>query len=156
MHIIVNDIIDKDLNILILTSCVSDAILDDNVDFVTSDKSNPESPQRAPIQSQLNAPVIKNTPVITSQKTSNLPINTDKLGKIKENIMAMKSNFMNEIYELKKKYHCYDRSMAEMKVKNRKIVILLTFWKLNSYFLRKKIQFYVQGLKIHKKELSRF
>ena len=46
---IANGIIDKDLNILILTSWVSDAILDDNVDFVTSDKSNPESPQRAPI-----------------------------------------------------------------------------------------------------------
>ena len=99
---IANGIIDKDLKILISTSCVSDAILDDNVDFVTSDKSNPESPQRAPIQNQLNAPVIKNTPVITSQKTSNLPINTNKLGKIKENIMAMKSTFMNEIYELKK------------------------------------------------------
>ena len=99
---IANGIIDKDLKILISTSCASDTILDDNVDFVTSDKSNPESPQRAPIQNQLNAPVIKNTPVITSQKTSNLPINTNKLGKIKENIMAMKSTFMNEIYELKK------------------------------------------------------
>ena len=62
---IANGIIDKDLKILISTSCVSDAILDDNVDFVTSDKSNPESPQRAPIQNQLNAPVIENTPVIT-------------------------------------------------------------------------------------------
>ena len=44
-----NGIIDKDLKIIISTSCVSDAILDDNADFVTSDKSNPESPQRAPI-----------------------------------------------------------------------------------------------------------
>ena len=99
---IANGIIDKDLKILISTSCVSDAILDDNVDFVTSDKSNPESPQRAPIQNQLNASVIENAPVITSQKKPNLPINTDKLGKIKENMMAMKSTFMNEIYELKK------------------------------------------------------
>ena len=62
---IANGIIDKDLKILISTSCASDTILDDNVDFVTSDKSNPESPQRAPIQNQLNAPVIENTPVIT-------------------------------------------------------------------------------------------
>ena len=44
-----NGIIDKDLKIIISTSCVSDAILDDNADFVISDKSNPESPQRAPI-----------------------------------------------------------------------------------------------------------
>ena len=99
---IANGIIDKDLKILISTSCVSDAILDDNVDFVTSDKSNPESPQRAPIQNQLNASVIENAPVITSQKKPNLPINTDKLGKIKENMMAMKSTFMNEICKLKK------------------------------------------------------
>ena len=66
---IANGIIDKDLKILISTRWVSDAILDDNVDFVTSDKSNPESPQRALIQNQLNAPVIENTPVITSEKT---------------------------------------------------------------------------------------
>ena len=99
---IANGIIDKDLKILISTSCASDTILDDNVDFVTSDKSNPESPQRAPIQNQLNSPVTENIPVITSQKTPNPPINTDKLGKIKENMMAMKSTFMNEICELKK------------------------------------------------------
>ena len=60
---IANGIIDKDFKILISTSCVSDAILDDNVDFVT-DKSNSEPPQRGPIQNQLNAPVIENTPVI--------------------------------------------------------------------------------------------
>ena len=95
-------IIDKDFKIKISTSCVSDAILDDNVNFVTSDKSNPESPQRTPIQNQLNVPVIENTSVITSQKTPNLPINTDKLGKVKENMMATMSTFMNEIYELKK------------------------------------------------------
>ena len=88
-----NGIIGKDLKILISISCVSDTILDDNVDFVTSDKSNPESPQRAPIQNQLNAP-----------------------------------------------------EMMEWK-----IVILLTFWKLNSYFLKKKIQFYFRSLKINKK-----
>ena len=101
-EMIANGIIDKDLKILISTSCDSDAILDDNVDFVTSDKSNCESPQRTPIQNQLNAPVKEITPVITLQKTPNLPINTDKLGEIKENMMAMKSIFMNEIYELKK------------------------------------------------------
>ena len=99
---IANGIIDKDLKILISTRWVSDAILDDNVDFVTSDKSNSESLQRALIQNQLNAPVIENTPVITSEKTPNLPINTDKLGKVRENMMALKSTFMNEIYELKK------------------------------------------------------
>ena len=70
---IANGIIDKDLKILISTSCVSDAILDDNVDFVTSDKSNPESPQRVPIQNQLNSPVIENAPTIISQKTPNPP-----------------------------------------------------------------------------------
>ena len=79
---IANGIIDKDLKILISTSCVSDAILDDNVHFVTSNNSNPELPQRAPIHNQLNAPVIENTSVISSQKTPNLPINTDKLGKL--------------------------------------------------------------------------
>ena len=68
---IANGIIDKDLKSLISTSCGGDAILDDNVDFVTSDKSNPESRQRAPIQNQLNAIVRGTTPVITSQKTPN-------------------------------------------------------------------------------------
>ena len=48
-------------------------------------------PQRAPIQNQLNALVIDTTPVITSQKTPGLPTNSDKLGKIKENVMTMKS-----------------------------------------------------------------
>ena len=41
-------------------------------------------------------------------------------------MMAMNSTLMNKIYQLKKKYHCNDRSMTEMKVKNRKIVILPT------------------------------
>ena len=54
-------------------NCESDAILGDNVNFVTSDESNPEAPQRAPIHNQINAPVIEATSVITSQKTSNLP-----------------------------------------------------------------------------------
>ena len=44
---------------------------------------------------------METTPVTTSQKIPNLPINSDKLGEIKENMMAMKSFFMNEIYELK-------------------------------------------------------
>ena len=46
---IANGIIGKDLKILFSTSCMSNAILDDNIDFVTFDKSNPELPQRAPI-----------------------------------------------------------------------------------------------------------
>ena len=46
---IANGIIGKDLKILFSTSCMSNAIPDDNIDFVTFDKSNPESPQRAPI-----------------------------------------------------------------------------------------------------------
>ena len=49
----------------------------DNVNFVTSDES--EAPQRAPIHSRINAPVIEATPVITSQKTSNLPIPSRQL-----------------------------------------------------------------------------
>ena len=47
--------IDKDLKILIPNNCESDALLDDNVDFVTSDESNPKTPERAPIQNQINA-----------------------------------------------------------------------------------------------------
>ena len=93
---------------------MSDAILDDNADFVTFDKSNYESPQTTPIQNQLNASVIETTPVITSQKTPNLPINTDKLGEIKEDMMAMKSSLMDEINELKKEISflrmLYDRN----------------------------------------------
>ena len=81
---------------------MSNAILDDNIDFVTFDKSNPELPQRAPIQNQLNDPGTKTTFVITSQKTPYIPINTDKLGKVKENMMAMNSTLMNKIYQLKK------------------------------------------------------
>ena len=46
---IANGIIGKDLKILFSTSCMSNAILDDNIDFVTFDKSNPELPQRAPV-----------------------------------------------------------------------------------------------------------
>ena len=100
-EIIENGIIDRDLKILISTCCDSKAILDDDVDFVTSNESNLETRQRAPIQNQINTPVIETTPLITSQKTISLPINSDKLGEIKVNMMAMKSFFMNEIYELK-------------------------------------------------------
>ena len=95
---IANGIINRDLKILISTNCESD-----NVDFVTSDESNLKTPQRTPIQNQINVPVIETTPVITSQKTHNLIINSDKLGEIKANMMAIKSSFMNEIYELKNK-----------------------------------------------------
>ena len=118
---IANGIIDKDLKILISTNCKSDAVLHDNVDFVTSVKSNPETPQRTPIQNQINVPVIETEPVITSQKTPNIPINSDKLREIKVNMKAMKSTFMNEIYELKNEISL-DRSMTEMKVKSRKIL----------------------------------
>ena len=89
-EMIANGIIDEDLKMLISTNCESDTILDDNVDFVTSDESNPETPQWAPIQNQINAPVIENTPVITSQKTPSLRINSHKFGKNKANMMAMK------------------------------------------------------------------
>ena len=41
--------------------------------------------------------------------------------------------------------------MTETKIKNRKTVILSTFWKQNLYFLKKKIQFYVRSLKRNKK-----
>ena len=75
-EIIANGIIDKDLRTLILTNCENGAILD----FVTSDECNHETPQRAPIQSHINIPVIETTPVITSQKTPTLPRNSDKLG----------------------------------------------------------------------------
>ena len=100
-EMITNGIINKDLKILISSNCKSDAMLDDNVDFVISNESNPETPQRAPIQNQINAPVIETIPVITAQNTPNLPINSKKLGEIKANMMAIKSSFMNEIYELK-------------------------------------------------------
>lgn len=46
-ELIENGIIEKDVTILIPSSCESKAILDDNVDFVTSDESNLETPQRA-------------------------------------------------------------------------------------------------------------
>ena len=49
-----NGITDKELTILISTGYESDAILDYNVDFVISDESNPETPQRALIQNQKN------------------------------------------------------------------------------------------------------
>lgn len=54
-----NSITDKELTILISTGYESDAILDYNVDFVISHESNPETPQRAPIQNQKNEPVIE-------------------------------------------------------------------------------------------------
>ena len=150
----VNGIIDKDLKILISTNCKSDAVLDDNVDFVTSDKSNPETPQRTPIQNQINAPVIETAPLITSQKTPNIPINSDKLREIKFNMIAMKSTFMNEIYELKNGISLLrllnDRNESKEPENSQ------TFWKLKSYFLKRKIQFYVRSLKMKKKQLICF
>ena len=85
-----NGITDKDLKVLKSTNCGSDAVLDDNVDFITSDESNSKTPKRAPIQNQINIPVTETASVITSQKTPNHPINSDKLGDIKANKMAMK------------------------------------------------------------------
>ena len=66
-EMIANGIIAKDLKIIISASCESDAVLDDNVGFLTSDESNPETPQRAPVQNQINAPVTETTSIITAQ-----------------------------------------------------------------------------------------
>ena len=49
-EVIENGIIDKDVTSLIPNSCESKAILDDSVDFVTSDESNLEIPQRVSTQ----------------------------------------------------------------------------------------------------------
>ena len=70
---IANGIIDKGLKILISTNCESDAIVNDKLDFVTPDESNPETPQKAPGQNQINAPVIENTPVINSHTRDTQP-----------------------------------------------------------------------------------
>ena len=73
-------------------------IRDDSVDF-DSDESNTETPL---IQNRKkNAPVRETAPIIISQKTPNLSISSDKLGEITANMMAIKSFFMNAIYELK-------------------------------------------------------
>lgn len=50
---------------LISVGCVRKAILNNNIDFVTS-----ATPQRASIQNQINAPIIETAPVITSQKNT--------------------------------------------------------------------------------------
>ena len=67
-------------------------------------------------------------------------------------MMALKSTFMNEIYELKKELSL-SRSLDDRNESKEpdKIVILPTFWRLNLYFLKKKIQFYVRSLKLNKK-----
>lgn len=64
-------------------NCESDAILGDNVNFVTSDESNPETSQRAPVQSQINASVIETKSIITSYITPSFPKNSNKLCEIK-------------------------------------------------------------------------
>ena len=102
---IANGIIDKDLKILIPTSCESDALQEDKVDFVTPDESYLETLQKALVQNQINAPVVKHTPVITSQKTPSLPINSDKLCEDNANMMATTTFFMNQIYGLKNEIH---------------------------------------------------
>ena len=145
---IANGIIDKDLKILISTSCVSDAILDDNVHFVTSNNSSPELPQRAPIHNQLNAPVIENTPVVTSQKTPNLPINTDKLGKV--NMMAIKSTFMNEIYELKKEISLLQSLNVRNESKESENSHTTNALETRLVFLEKENSILLRSLKINK------
>ena len=55
---------------LISVDCERKAILNNNIDFVTSDECNLETPQRASIQNQINAPIIETSPVITSQKNT--------------------------------------------------------------------------------------
>ena len=55
---------------LISVDCERKAILNNNIDFVTSDECNLEPPQRASIQNQINAPIIETSPVITSQKNT--------------------------------------------------------------------------------------
>ena len=50
---------------LISVGCVRKAILNNNIDFVTS-----ETPQRTSIQNQINAPIIETAPVIFSQKNT--------------------------------------------------------------------------------------
>ena len=67
-----------------------------NLILKSSDESHLETPQRAPIQDQINAPITETAPVITTQKTPSLPINSDKLSEIKANMMTVKSIF----YEL--------------------------------------------------------
>ena len=53
---------------LISVGCVRKAILNNNIDFVTSDECNLETPQKASIQNQINAPIMETAPVITSQR----------------------------------------------------------------------------------------
>ena len=53
---------------LISVGCVRKAILNNNIDFVTSDECNLETPQRASIQNQINSPIMETAPVITSQR----------------------------------------------------------------------------------------
>ena len=50
---------------------------------------------------------------------------------------------MNEIYELK-------NEISLLRSLNNRNENKSTFWKLNSYFLKKKIQFSVRSLKINK------
>ena len=90
---IANGIIVKDLKALTSKNCESDATLDDNVDFVNSDESNTETPL---IQNRKqDAPVRETAPIITSQKTPNIPMSCDKLGEIK----AMNSFFRRHFYD---------------------------------------------------------
>ena len=96
---IANVMVDEDVKILISNNCASDAIPD--FDFVTSDESHTETPQRASLKNHINAPVIKtviyhiNTTVVASHKTPRAPINSDKLDEVKVNMVPLKSFFMN-------------------------------------------------------------
>ena len=71
---IANGIIDKDLKILISSSCNNDAVQIDNIDFVTSgDESYPIAPLKVPAQNQINLPVIENTPIISIIRKTQCP-----------------------------------------------------------------------------------
>ena len=95
----------------------------------------------------LNAPVIETTPVITSPKTPNLPINSDKLGEINANMMGMKSFFMNEIYELKNEISLLrslnDRNESKEPENSHTINVLetkLVFLEKQNSILRSKLE----------------
>ena len=89
--------------------------------------------------------------LLTSQKTPILPINTDKLEGIKENMMAIKSIFMNEIYELKKEISLLRSLSVRNENKESENSHTNNILETKLIFLEKKTQFYVRSLKINKK-----
>ena len=98
---------------------------------------------------------LNNHTYITSQKTPNLPLNSDKLDEIKANLMA-KSFFMNEIYELKNEISLL-RSLSDgNESKEPKNSHSINVLEIKLVFLERKIQFFVQSLKINTKQSIRF